>query len=155
MTLFYIQQAAALGQATINAALGVSQAAASAPPPYNALPMAAAVAQGAANVAAVLAVPPPTFNDTPGVVSLGQRQLMSFGSGDHVAAARDPQELKRQVDSFVGGDPHADYRDGGPSVAVVGARAFGRRVRDDVRLRTPLQRAIFSSDGPTGQRGRR
>lgn len=154
--MFYVQQGAALAQAGINAALGISQAAASAPPPYNVIPIAAAIAQGAVNVGAVLAVPPPSFNDTPRAISLAQRQTMSFGSGDHVVAARDPKEVKRQADALNGLDPHADYRNDGPSVAIVGARAFGRRVADDVRLRTPLQRAIFGQNGgPTGQRGRR
>jgi len=55
------QRAGALAQAALNTYLGVSEASASAPPPYNAIPMAIAAAQGAANFAAIAAVPPPSL----------------------------------------------------------------------------------------------
>jgi hypothetical protein len=154
---FAVQQAAAMGQALVNAALGVSEAAASAPPPLNAVPIAAAIGQGIANVAAVAAVAAPTFNnDTPGAVSIPQRTTMSFGAGDHVIAARDPREVQRQANALAGADPHADYRSGGPTVSIVGPRAFGRRLRDDVRFRISLARKVFSSTGrASGQAGRR
>jgi len=152
---FAVQQAAAIAQATVNAALAVSQAS-TLPYPANIIAGAVAVGQGIANVAAVANVPPPTFNDTPGAVSIPQRTTMSFGAGDHVIAARDPREVQRQANALAGSDPHADYRNGGPTVSIVGPRAFGRRLRDDVRFRISLARKVFSSTGrASGQAGRR
>jgi len=152
---FAVQQAAAIAQATVNAALAVSEAS-TLPYPANILAGAVAVGQGIANVAAVASVPPPSFNDTPGAVSIPQRTTMSFGAGDHVIAARDPREVQRQANALAGADPHADYRNGGPTVSIVGPRAFGRRLRDDVRFRISLARKVFSSTGrASGQAGRR
>lgn len=143
-TAFAIEKAAAMSQAAVNAALGISEAAASAPPPLNAIPIAAATAQGIANTIAVASVPAPTFNDTPGVQQMGTRGNVSLGAGDYFAAARDPAELRRQVNEGAPSDPFSDYQTGGPSVTLIGARAFGRFIRDDVRMRTPLARAVYA-----------
>ncbi len=151
---FAIQRAGAIGQVALNAAIGISEATASAAPPANIPAIIAATGQGIANGIAVAAVPAPAFNDTPGVQQMGTRGNVSLGAGDFFAAARDPEDLRRQVNGAT--DPHADYRTGGPQVSVIGARAFGRRIRDDVRMRTPLARVIFSQSGRVvGQAGRR
>jgi hypothetical protein len=150
---FAIQQASAMGQVALNSAIGISEAAASAPPPANIPAILAATAQGVASGIAVASVPTPSFTDTPGVQKMGTGGTVKLGADDFFAAARDPSELRRQVNE--GTDPHADYRNGGPSVSIIGARAFGRRIRDDVRLRTPLSRAIFAGSGRSvGSKGR-
>lgn len=152
LALFAVQKAAGIAQAGINAVLAVSEAS-TLPFPVNIAAAAAAVGIGIANVASVASVAPPTFNDTPGVQKMGVSGTVKLGADDYFAAARDPDELRRQVNGAT--DPHADYRTGGPTVSVIGPRAFGRRIRDDVRLRTPLARAIFqSSGGSVGQKGR-
>lgn len=60
--LYAFQKAAALAQIAINTIQAVSAASASAPPPYNAIPMAVAAAQGATQFALAAAAPPPKFH---------------------------------------------------------------------------------------------
>jgi len=60
--MFAIQKGAAMAQIALNTILAVSQASTSAPPPYNAIPMAIAAATGAAQFAAAAASPPPKFH---------------------------------------------------------------------------------------------
>jgi hypothetical protein len=67
--LYAIQKASALAVIALNTILAVSQASTSAPPPYNAIPMAIAGAQGAAQFAAAAASPPPKFHS--GTLSAG------------------------------------------------------------------------------------
>lgn len=62
MTAFKIQKGIAIAIATINAIMGVSQAAGSAPPPANIPAIIAATATGAASIAAAVAVPAPKFH---------------------------------------------------------------------------------------------
>lgn len=67
--LYAIQKASALAVIALNTILAVSQASTSAPAPYNAIPMAIAGAQGAAQFAAAAASPPPKFHS--GTLSAG------------------------------------------------------------------------------------
>ena len=62
LAAFRIQKGIAIAIATINAIMGVSQAAGSAPPPANIPAIIAATATGAANIAAAVAVPAPKFH---------------------------------------------------------------------------------------------
>jgi hypothetical protein len=62
LAAFRIQKGIAIAVATINAIMGVSQAAGSAPPPANIPAIIAATATGAANIAAAVAVPAPKFH---------------------------------------------------------------------------------------------
>lgn len=138
MSLWAVRLGAATAQVALDTIQGVSAAAASAPPPYNALPIAAALAQGALSEAAVLSTPAPTFSDTPGVQQMTGtgRGIASFAPGDFVAAARTPEDLRRQVGTS---DPFARIA----GITVIGSRPFGRFVRDDVALgATPLARLV-------------
>jgi len=62
MAIWRAQKAAAVAQATVNAALAVSQALGSAPPPLNFALAAAAGVAGAINVGVIAASPPPKFH---------------------------------------------------------------------------------------------
>jgi len=62
MAIWRAQKAAAIATATVNAALAVSQALGSAPPPVNFALAAAAGVAGAINVGVVAASPPPKFH---------------------------------------------------------------------------------------------
>lgn len=151
MAAWAVQLGAATAQVALDTVQGVSAAAASAPPPYNAIPIGAALAIGAANEAAVLATPPPNFGDTPTVMQMQQGGPVNLAAGDFFAAAKDPRDLARQTGQGAS-DPGADYRDGG-NYAIVGARAYGRRITDDVRQRTPLSGVLSGRrDRPLGQR---
>jgi hypothetical protein len=147
LALFTAQQIAAGAQAGVNAALGISQAAASAPPPYNIPPILAATAQGAAAVAAVAAVPAPAFNDTPMVLQNegAGRQTVSLGSGDYYAAARTREDLEKQV---LG--PRAAAPASAPYTLAPSGRVFGETVQAAARLNTPLRRELraVSSNTP-------
>jgi hypothetical protein len=71
---FNFSKAANAVEAGMNTALAVSKASTSAPPPYNLIPMGLAAAQGAAQVAAILAAQPPqayTGLDLPYAASTG------------------------------------------------------------------------------------
>ena len=151
MALFVAQQLAAAAQAAVNTELAVSQAAASAPPPYNAIPIAAAYATGIASEVAIATTPPPSFADTPGPMRAQGAGQVTVAGGDYFAAARNPEDLRRQVNGA--SDPMADYRDGGGSYAIVGARAYGRRISDDIQQRTPLSTILAGRrDRPLGRR---
>ena len=141
--LFGVQLAAGIAQATINAALAVSEATASAPYPYNIPAIAAATVAGAANVAAIASTPAPTFSDTPGPVMAGNgvgRTSVNVSAGDMVVASRTREGLRAQV------DPYARRTDGA-NVTVINRRTFGATVRDDVRVNSPLAR--LSATSPT------
>ena len=62
LAIWRAQKAAAVAQATVNAALGVSQALASAPPPLNLVLATIAGVAGAINVGVIAASPPPKFH---------------------------------------------------------------------------------------------
>lgn len=62
LAIWRAQKAAAVAQATVNAALAVSQALGSAPPPLNFALAAAAGVAGAINVGVIAASPPPKFH---------------------------------------------------------------------------------------------
>lgn len=62
LAIWRAQKAAAVAQATVNAALAVSQALGSAPPPVNFALAAAAGVAGAINVGIIAASPPPKFH---------------------------------------------------------------------------------------------
>lgn len=62
LAIWRAQKAAAVAQATVNAALAVSQALGSAPPPVNFALAAAAGVAGAINVGVIAASPPPKFH---------------------------------------------------------------------------------------------
>ena len=136
LTLFYVKQAAAMAQAAINTVLAASEAS-TLPYPANLVAVPAAYAVGAAQEFAIASQPPPSFGDTPGPMQMQNAGTVGLASGDYFAAAKDPADLRRQVTGAT--DPQADYRTGGPRVAIVGARAYGARILDDVRLgQTPI-----------------
>ena len=91
---FATQQAAAIGEAAINTAVAVSKAATIAPPPFNALAIAAAIATGAAQVTTIASQQPPTFTDTPaGGYRMGpEGQTVRGAQNDTVILFRDPLE---------------------------------------------------------------
>lgn len=147
-----VQKASAMVEAGINTVLAISKANTATPyPPINAVLMAAAGAMGVAQEVAIAAQPPPSFGDTPGPMQMGSGGAVRLAAGDYFAAAKDPGELQRQAGAT---DPTADYRTGGGSYTVIGSRAFGRFISDEIRDRNPLS-AIFASrrSRPLGRRG--
>lgn len=78
------QHAVALATATTQAALGIAVAAASAPPPLNLVPIAAASVTGAANIASVAITPPPKFHmgtgEVPATLQPGEAVLTKRGA---------------------------------------------------------------------------
>ena len=148
MAMFVASKAAAVAQAVVNTALAISSAN-TLPPPANFVAMAAAGVSGAVSLAAIASSPPPSFNDTPGVMSMGQRGSVSLASGDYFAAARSPTELQRQVGATAGG-----------GVSILQVR-LGHKVLDQSVARTiqeggRLSREISSrtKSGTTGHRSR-
>jgi len=148
MAMFVASKAAAVAQAVVNTALAISSAN-TLPPPANFIAMAAAGVSGAVSLAAIASSPPPSFNDTPGVMSMGQRGSVSLASGDYFAAARSPTELQRQVGATAGG-----------GVSILQVR-LGHKVLDQSVARTiqeggRLSREISSrtKSGTTGHRSR-
>lgn len=130
-TLFAVEKGLGLAEAAINAYLGISEAAASAPPPYNAIPIAAATVQGAANLAAIAAVPPPSFGDTPGVMKMQRGGTVQLAQDDVFAAAQTPEKLRQQV--------------GGGSQRVVlqlNHRPYDDLIREKLLQNGPLPKAI-------------
>lgn len=125
MQTYKVQKALGITEALINTAVAVSEALTLGPAAVFAVPAAAAA--GAMQVAAIAATPPPSFNDTPGVQQMSTRGLVSLASGDYFAAAREPNELRRQVGAM------ADTR---PQVLEV---RLGHRVLDRSVARTIRQ----------------
>lgn len=125
MQTYKVQKALGITEALINTAVAVSEALTLGPAAVFAVPAAAAA--GAMQVAAIAATPPPSFNDTPGVQQMSTRGLVSLASGDFFAAAREPNELRRQVGAM------ADTR---PQVLEV---RLGHRVLDRSVARTIRQ----------------
>jgi hypothetical protein len=96
MFAYGISKAAALTQIAINEAQGLSAASALLPPAdaYQAIKVTAA---NAAAAASVIAQPPPSFKDTPGVMQMSGGGNVHLADGDLLAAAKDPADLRRQV----------------------------------------------------------
>jgi hypothetical protein len=145
---FAASKAAAVAQAVVNTALAISSAN-TLPPPANFVAMAAAGIAGAASLASIASAPPPSFNDTPGVMSMNQRGNVSLASGDYFAAARSPTELQRQVGASASG---------GPTVLQV---RLGHKVLDQSVARTIQEGGRLSREingrtktGTTGHRSR-
>lgn len=139
---FAVSKAAGIAQAAVNTALAVSNALAQpVPPPVAAIMAVAAGAAGAAQVAAIASTPGPSFNDTPGIIQVGQGQGQSirFAGGDYVAAAKSPDDLKRKVGN---GDLF-----GGRSAPTVriSNRGFDYFMRDTLRANNRTSRAIRGS----------
>jgi len=142
LALYGVQKAAAITEATINAALGVSQALAL-PPPANAIAAAAAAAAGAAQIATIAATPPPAFSDTPGVMQMGNRGAVSLAGGDFFAAAKSATELQRQVGAMSGGPTVLEVR--------LGHRTLDRSVAQTIRQGGRLSRELGKDKTlPTG-----
>jgi hypothetical protein len=151
LALFAVQKAAAMVQAGINTVLAVSEASTAAPPPANIPLMAAAGAVGLAQEVAIAAQPPPSFGDTAGVHQMVSGGTVGLASGDYFAAAKDPNDLKRQVNGAT--DPFADRVTGGGQYTVIGSRAYGRFFSDNVRLNGPLSRQFTQTrSAPLGRR---
>ncbi len=149
LAMFAASKAAAVAQGVVNTALAVSSAL-TLPPPASFIAAAAAGVSGAVAVGTILASPPPSFNDTPGVQMMDQRGSVSLASGDFFAAARSPAELQRQVGAGAGG--------GGVSILQV---RLGHKVLDQSVARTIQEGGRLSREistrtkaGTTGHRSR-
>lgn len=150
--MFNISKAAGIVQATIDGALAVTSAMADVPYPANIAVAAAAGAAAAAQIAVISAQKMPSFDDTPGVVQVsGSGGMVGFGGGDYVAAAKSPEDLRRQVDRTAG-------RDHGPEVIpvmpVFEGRTWEMGTRDQTRRPGPLRDAIRGTTvGAVGRSG--
>lgn len=107
MMAFRVSQGLALAQGTMaawKAAAEAFAATAALGPVGLALAPAAAAATFAAieggAVAQIAAQEPPSFGDTPGVQRMDNQGMVRFARGDLFAAAKDPEELKRQVNNL-------------------------------------------------------
>lgn len=104
---FEAQQKTALAQAIVQGILGVATAAASAPPPANLIPMGVAALTGAAQVAAVKAVKPPEFDDTPEAMMARNMQparaQVSLHRDDIFIAGKTPESVVNQAAGLAGG----------------------------------------------------
>lgn len=97
---FAASQAAAEVEAAINTALAVSKAATIAPPPFNAVAIAAAIAEGVAQEITIASQSPPSFSDqAPTRVTSSTRDQYGarYASNDTVHAYRDPLVGIQQV----------------------------------------------------------
>ena len=100
MRQFYAQQAAASIEAAINTALAIGKAATVAPPPFNIPSILAATATGVAQEIAIASQSPPSFDDTPGVMTpagTGQRQTVSLAPDDFWLASKTTNGLLAQM----------------------------------------------------------
>lgn len=148
LALFAASKATAIAQGIVNTALSISSAL-TLPPPASFIAAAAAGVSGAVAVGAIVAAPPPAFNDTPGVQQMAQRGDVSLASGDFFAAARSPAELQRQIGATSGG-----------GVQILQVR-LGHRVLDQSVARTiqeggrlSRELAVRTKTGVTGHRAR-
>lgn len=130
LAAFEAQKKTATQEAIVQGVLAVATAAASAPPPANLIPMGVAAIIGATQVAAVRAVPPPEFDDTPGAVmaATGQRAQVSLNRKDILIAGTTPESVVRQAADLAGGK----RRRIGPQLA----KGTLRLLTDDARLAT-------------------
>jgi len=133
--------------ATGQALLGISRAAASAPPPANLIPIGIASVQGAANVVAVAATPPPRFH-------IGTRAAMA---PDERAAVVTQREVVLTPQGQEAADLNAGIGAGGGDVfVVVDHVAVGvAAATSAARAGTPLYNAIRRGDLPGHSRSRR
>ena len=135
---FEAQQKAATASAITQAALGVAVALASAPPPANLIPAGVAVLQGAAQVAAVKAVKPPEFDDTPEAMMARNMQparaQVSLHRDDIFIAGKTPESVVNQAAGLAGGAGNW-RRSFGPKLAQGTLTLLTRDVRRAARGR--------------------
>jgi len=154
MRAFKIAKAAGIVQATINGALAVSKALSEVPYPANFAVAALTGAAVAVEVATIASQQPPSFEDTPGVVQVSSSGgTLAFGGGDFVAAGKDPDDLRRQVNRM--DDNNRDRRQGERLVMpVFEGRTWEIGTRDQTRRPGPLRDAIRgTSTGAVGRSG--
>lgn len=135
---FEAQQKTALAQAIVQGILGVATAAASAPPPANLIPMGVAALTGAAQVAAVKAVKPPEFDDTPEAMMARNMQparaQVSLHRDDIFIAGKTPESVVNQAAGLAGGGS-SWRRSFGPKLAQGTLTLLTRDVRRAARGR--------------------
>lgn len=128
MKVWETQQAVALAVAGTQAALGIAVAAASAPPPLNLIPIAAASVTGAANIASVAITPPPKFhmgtNEVPALLQPKESVL--------TAAASD--QLGRDNIARLNAGGSSQSSQSLPVTIMYDHRAYNRFMRDDFKL---------------------
>lgn len=151
LEIFNAQKALNITQALMNTALAVSAAATAGPPPWNAIPMAAAAAMGAAQVGMIAAQAPPAFAVGGMVADHGMIQA-SAGEGI----------LSRSVVRGLGGQRGVDDANrrlgGGGSPIIVQHRyqhrVFGAFVQDHMQMRGPLADRLDKARKPGHSRRR-
>jgi len=139
--MFAVGKAAAISQAIINGALAVTRALADLGPIFGPIAAAGVAASTSAQVG-IIAAQEPSFNDTPGPVSLPRGGSASFAAGDLVVAGKDLGDMRRQIDA-------ADGRQRQPVVQVVAipsyeGRTYERARRDAYRRPGADSRALNS-----------
>jgi hypothetical protein len=139
--MFAVSKAAAISQAIINGALAITQSLAQLGPIFGPIAAAGVAASTAAQVG-IIAAEEPSFNDTPGPISLPRGGSASFAAGDMVVAGKDLGDMRRQIDA-------ADGRQRQPLVQVVGiplyeGRTYERARRDAYRRPGADSRALNS-----------
>jgi len=139
--MFAVGKAAAISQAIINGALAITQSLAQLGPIFGPIAAAGVAASTSAQVG-IIAAQEPSFNDTPGPVSLPRGGSASFAAGDLVVAGKDLGDMRRQIDA-------ADGRQRQPVVQVVAipsyeGRTYERARRDAYRRPGADSRALNS-----------
>lgn len=105
--MFIVSKVAAIANTVIQGAMAAVGALA--PPPFGLGPIAGGIAAAgiaattAANVA-IIASQQPSFNDTPGVMQLPSGGGVSLAPGDYMMAAKDLNDMQKQLDRATGQD---------------------------------------------------
>lgn len=141
MQAFAVAKAAAISETIIFGVVAGMRAVAELGPILGPIAAAGIAGVTATNVA-MIAAEKPTFNDTPGPVSLPRGGSASFAAGDLVVAGKDLGDMRRQIDS-------ADGRQRQPVVQVVAipsyeGRTYERARRDAYRRPGADSRALNS-----------
>lgn len=148
-----LNKASAFAQSVVNTELAVSNALASAPPPFNAALAIAAGLAGGLQTAKIASSSPPSFHrGTQGASSRRDEFSATLERGEAVipkTAARDPrnQDMIARM--------RGDRMTAAPTVIAVDrydGRAFGRGIRDQLRAGGELRRAIASTNPHLGHR---
>lgn len=137
--MFAVSKAAAISQAIINGALAITQSLAQLGPIFGPIAAAGVAASTAAQIG-IISAEEPSFNDTPGVMSLPSGGSARFAPGDMVVAGKDLSDMRRQLD-------RAEPRRQAPTVQVIGiplyeGRTYERARRDAYRRPGADSRAL-------------
>ena len=149
-------KAASLAMATVQAALAIAMAVASAPPPLNIPAIVANTVAGGAAIASIAAAPPPAFHAGTSMVAppLGghpDEMSATLRRGEAVVSAVGVAAAGREMVGRWNSGRSAEAQQ--PLVMQYRHQVFNRFIRDNLRMSTPLSAAV-SSGTASGFRNR-